>query len=406
MATDPKPKRDSLKPKLIMAAVSTLIGLGGLEMMARVVTKNRAFQADPELIRSLAPNNPGVVPSYETEDNLNGRSKEIPAQPEMLRNPTNNLGFRMTEDVGPKAPNEKRILLLGDSYTEAYQVHGDHRFSEIVDRALRQDPATKDWRVINGGVENGCPSQYHMQLNRWLPELKPDIVVVNLAPNDLSDDIGYQREYCFGFDHEGMPDRVLATSRLWWQKHLYLARALDVLAVTGRAPWMMHLRPAEKCPEIEPVVWHAMACAGDEELHKKFRENTGKYLVGLRDKVERTGAKFAVMMVQYSYFFENEAYYEPAFAGLKERLVKYGCWTSQGRPYQEFVEAFLNEKGIRFQNPYAVLAKEEADHPTHKLWNYRDYHYSEAGHQIVAAQLLELLRPMVAPQGAAANASP
>ena len=48
-------------------------------------------------------------------------------------NNTNNIAFRMGEDVAEKAPDEERVLLLGDSYTEADQVTGDQRFSYLVD---------------------------------------------------------------------------------------------------------------------------------------------------------------------------------------------------------------------------------------------------------------------------------
>jgi hypothetical protein len=398
MATDIKPP---LRFKVLMALLSTLLGIGALEVLARIVTRNRAFQPDPTFIRSLEPNNPGLVLSYETDDNLNGRSKEIPAKPVVVgKNPTNNIGFRMPEDVGPKGPNEKRILILGDSYTEAYQVPGASRFTEIADRALRADPKTKEWRVINGGVENGCPAQYHLQLNQWLPELKPDIVVIHLAPNDVADDQSYQRWYGYEFDDQGMPKAVKATTRLWLQKNVFLIRAVEVMAVTGRAPWLAALGFPDASPEVKPIPWQSFACRTDPQAQEVFKSNTGKYLLGLKDKVERSGAKFAVLMTQYSYFFENESFYEPAFPGLKDQLISFGCWADKGKPYQDYVEGFLREHGITYRNPYPVLAEQERLNPTHKLWNYRDYHYSEAGHRIIANEFLELLRPMIAANGA------
>ena len=113
----------------------------------------------------------------------------------------------MGEDVGEKAPDEERVLLLGDSFTEADQVTGEQRFSDLVDKRLRAETASspKHVRVLNGGIQNGAPSQYILQLRKWLPKLKPDVVVVALAPNDINDDLLFERFNGFTFDADGAP---------------------------------------------------------------------------------------------------------------------------------------------------------------------------------------------------------
>ena len=88
----------------------------------RVMKRKVPFQPDPDLIRSLRPNVDAEIFTYESDANWN--SERAPRPPLHLagKSRTNNIGFRMAEDVGPKAADERRVLLLGDSYTEADQV--------------------------------------------------------------------------------------------------------------------------------------------------------------------------------------------------------------------------------------------------------------------------------------------
>lgn len=389
--------RAERRKKWLALAISTVVTLFVTECGLRVAKRDRAFQPDPDLIRSLEPNNPGRTPTWETDDNLNGRSDAIPDKPGQVVNPTNNVGFRMPEDVGPKGPNEKRILLLGDSYAEAYQVNVGERFSDITDKRLRSDPATAQWRLLNGGVENGCPSQYSLQLKRWLPEFKPDIVIIALAPNDLADDLAYERWYGFEFDADGLPSAVKSRTMLWLLQKSYILRYTETATLTG-SPKLHDFLFRDAEPDTPRVMWQELACQGDDHSKALFEQKTGKYLVGLKKLVEASGAELGVVMVQYLYFFENEAFYKPKAPGLPALLEKYGCYRTRGIPYQEFVESFLRREGIPYRNPYEAFAKSEREHPKRKLWNFFDYHYSPAGHEIMADALTDLAREMIGVQ--------
>ena len=71
---------------------------------------------------------------------------------------TNNAGLRMKSHVGPKTTEEKRILMLGDSFTEAEGVSDERRFYHLLEERLRQAGTVERWRVLNAGIKNGCPS--------------------------------------------------------------------------------------------------------------------------------------------------------------------------------------------------------------------------------------------------------
>ena len=88
----------------------------------------------------------------------------------------------MTEDIEPKCANEKRVLIFGDSYTEAIQVDARDRFSHLADLKLREATGG-EWRIINGAIMNGKPDQYLMMLRKLKETIEPDMVVIVLAPN-------------------------------------------------------------------------------------------------------------------------------------------------------------------------------------------------------------------------------
>ena len=364
------------------------------EIGLRILKRDVAFQPDQDLIRSLLPRKDQVVPTYETEENLNGSSQEIPRTPACVIAHTNNLGFRMIEDVMPKETNEKRILLLGDSYAEALDAEGS-RFTDIVDLRLRSlSPPGVRWRLINGGIQNGCPSQYVLQLRRFLPEIKPDIVLVALAPNDLNDDMVFERDYGFDFDEAGIPIRPRCRFRLWLLKKSYLLRYIE-MALQRAAPRIHQIAFPPASPGTQVVDWKALLCTDDEAARQLFLRKTGRYLERLREMTEAHHARFGVFLIHYLNTFDDEPYYTPRFPTLEKELERYRCHENRGRPYNEFMEAFLRGNRFLYWNPYEALMRAKQKNPKRKLWNFYDYHFSRYGHQVVAEDLLAFLKPML-----------
>jgi hypothetical protein len=348
------------------------------------------------LIRSLRPNVREPRTTYDTEENLDGRSTDIPLQPVSLGvTPTNAQGLRMRDDVGPKGSDEGRLLLFGDSFAEGLDVRPEARFAEILDRRLQSlTGVRRKWKVINAAILNGNPSQYILQATRYLPKFQPDVVIVLLAPGDLNDDLEFERNYGYIFDENGFPTATRTRLRLWLLQKSYLLRYLE--AFLGRFAPIAHdfvFRPA--APEIAVPPWADFLCKDDPAVQAIFRKKTGLYLQRLGQMSEAAGAKFAVHLIHYKFVFKDETFYEPRYPGLRTSLENNGCYASAGQPYNEFVEGFLNEKGIVFRNPYKAFLKAKEENSKRRLWNFWDYHYSPAGHLVAADDLFELVRPML-----------
>ena len=132
-----------------------------------------------------------------------------------------------------------------------------------------------------------------------------------------------------------------------------------------------------------------MLCRASHGTRQWFLGKTGRYITEPREMSERRNARFGVFLIQYMWTFRDEPFYEPRFPDLQETLG--GCVEHEGRAYQDFMEAFLDEHLITHWNPTEALRKEKTLNPRRKLWGYYDYHYSPAGHRVVAGEVVRFL---------------
>jgi hypothetical protein len=98
----------------------------------------------------------------------------------------NDLGMR-GPDVGPKRPGEKRLLLLGDSFTEALEVFGKDTYPRIVESALASEgvPVT----VINTARNGASPASYLHLAEYYKRTFEPDQIVIQLSAQDFASDL-------------------------------------------------------------------------------------------------------------------------------------------------------------------------------------------------------------------------
>ncbi len=96
----------------------------------------------------------------------------------------NSLGLRGPEYAHEKPEGTFRILVLGDSFTEGYDVELDDLFTTILERSLR-----KRWpkiEVINGGTGGYSTDQMYLFLRVEGYKYHPDLVVMMTYPtNDV-----------------------------------------------------------------------------------------------------------------------------------------------------------------------------------------------------------------------------
>jgi lysophospholipase L1-like esterase len=90
---------------------------------------------------------------------------------------TNSLGLRDDEELGPKAPDERRIVLLGDSLVMSVQVPFEQTFGEILERRLNAAPSPYRYRVVNAGVQGYGPVEELLFFKSIAAAVAPDLVI-------------------------------------------------------------------------------------------------------------------------------------------------------------------------------------------------------------------------------------
>jgi lysophospholipase L1-like esterase len=89
----------------------------------------------------------------------------------------NAAGVRDDEEVGPKAPNERRIVLLGDSLVLSVQVPFRDTFGELLEQRLNARRSPYRYRVINAGVQGYGPVEELLFFKSVATTLQPDLVI-------------------------------------------------------------------------------------------------------------------------------------------------------------------------------------------------------------------------------------
>ena len=112
---------------------------------------------------------------------------------------TNNRGLRDSRNFAYEKPlGVTRVLSLGDSHTQGYEVRQDSTFSAVLERYL--DAHSVRAQVLNAGVSGFSTAEELAYLVSEGYKYKPDVVVVGFYANDFEDNL---KAGLFGLDEKG-----------------------------------------------------------------------------------------------------------------------------------------------------------------------------------------------------------
>ena len=101
---------------------------------------------------------------------------------------TNSQGFRSSENFSYQKPEGVyRVLVLGDSHTQGYEVRQEHTFSAVLERYLRKNGINA--QVINTGVSGFSTAEALILLENEGFKYEPDAVVLGFFANDFEDNL-------------------------------------------------------------------------------------------------------------------------------------------------------------------------------------------------------------------------
>src|SRR5262245_51142042 len=96
----------------------------------------------------------------------------------------NSHGLRGPDRDYPKPPGVRRVLLLGDSFTEGYHVPEEQTVRALLEGELNRGSCGR-WEVINGGTSAYSTDQEYLFFQLEGHRYQPDLVVLLFFFNDL-----------------------------------------------------------------------------------------------------------------------------------------------------------------------------------------------------------------------------
>lgn len=99
----------------------------------------------------------------------------------------NSLGLRDVEHILEKPKGVKRILVLGDSFTEGMGAPFDSAWHQRMLYYFNQDSTLGNWEIINGAASGGDPFYGYEMLRRVGLQYEPDLVIQAFNSTDVQD---------------------------------------------------------------------------------------------------------------------------------------------------------------------------------------------------------------------------
>ncbi|MFT4560344.1 MAG: hypothetical protein ACI9BW_000078 [Gammaproteobacteria bacterium] len=163
------------------------LSVGIMEACLRLIEYTPAWRVLPIVERELGWPDPNV--GYALRSN----HRIINVRENRARPTTNSFGMRDMQRSLGKSPGTYRVLLTGDSFTEALQVEDSQTFSQIAENRLNTTQPKTPVEVFNLGMSGAGPVQQFVVAKEALQRFSADALVMLININqfrskEMSDD--------------------------------------------------------------------------------------------------------------------------------------------------------------------------------------------------------------------------
>ena len=284
---------------------------------------------------------------------------------------TNGAGLRDDEEIGPKSPDERRIVLLGDSLVLSVQVPFHETFGELLEKRLNGRPSPYRYRVINAGVQGYGPVEEQLFFRSVAGTLQPDLVLpVVFVGNDAEEAVGsrHKLEDTRSAIAIGADSLLTRLRRLVRRSMVLQIIRLRVVAATGRlTPSLAPPEPPLQSYAAQP----ASRIADGLEIARRSIEDITR-------TASAAGAPTAVVLMPARFQVDDADY-----GRLKEAVSSAGGTLVRNAASERFAAA-LGPLGIPQLD---VLHALRAALPGPDLFFHETVHLTPRGHAVLAEAL-------------------
>lgn len=282
------------------------------------------------------------------------------------------------ERFRPGSAQDPLIVVLGDSYVEAFHVEVAESFPEQLEQLLGAPH-----RVYRVAISGAPLSQYLEMLRKQVIALKPQVVIVNLIHNDFDESYRFKEGfYTSSFLKIGASDGSLteivpqAFVRPWYSLLRDSASWRYLVNRNGFRPTMIRdaffsksAQATERDKEVKPL---------QTEVDETTKVVT-RYLINeIARLTESISAKLLLVMDG-----DRQTIYEGAPAGRSYFLA-----------HNEMVRDVSDQSSIRFLDLHPIFLNDFELHS--RKFNFEsDFHWNAYGHSIVAQAVLPVLKELL-----------
>ena len=287
----------------------------------------------------------------------------------------NSAGVRDDAEIGEKTPDERRILVLGDSLVLSVQVPFEKTFCQLLEQRLNSRGSPIHYRVINGGVQGYGPVQELLFLRSLLPVVKPDLILETLfVGNDIEDAVGAEALLAGGPKPVTDTVREAMTTRL--RRTVRRSMVLQVLRLRVLAATERFTRTAG--PPEPPLQSYAAKPApriahGLSIIHRVVQQ--------MQREGQTTGARTAVVLMP-ARFQVNDVDY----ANLRDAVSQAGGTLVRDAAGERIDESLRDLDVPRFDALPALRAAGP------DVFFLQTVHLTPRGHEVVADALDRFIR--------------
>ena len=284
----------------------------------------------------------------------------------------NAQGVRDDEDIGPKAVDERRVVVLGDSLVLSVQVPLVDTFCERLEAKLNRAPAGARWRVINAGVQGYGPVQEWFFYDRVAAAFDPDVVlVVVFVGNDA-----IEAHDTAGWLDAGKP---VQSSQPAVGRFREVVRSSVVLQIV-RLRWdLLRAKMSTAAPE-RPLASY-LADPPPDVMHGV--EVTRRAIGKIADRAAAAGARTGIVLMPARFQTDDGDYDR-----LSETVARAGGALVRHAASDRFRDG-LAPASLPMLDLLAVLERQP---DRTGLFFQRNVHLTPRGHEVVAGALYEFLQ--------------
>jgi hypothetical protein len=282
---------------------------------------------------------------------------------------TNSKGFRNTREFPyAKAPGVFRVLSLGDSHTQGFEVHQHQTFSAVLERYLLHRGRKAE--VINAGLSGWSTAEALVFLENEGIRYQPDAVVLGFFGNDFEDNL---KSGLFSLEADG---RLKEAS----YEHVPGVRLQNLLYSIPGMKWLG-----------ENSYFYSLLF---NRVWVYFKTRLAQEAAEAGSEVD--GVEYAIPTVRIRSKYDIElaaALLERMHAACKERGMRFIVIDIPVRPdYQRYLSSFppllldrLRVKGIELVTSEALFAELDGAVDFHVRHGHS--HISELAHALIGAEL-------------------